>query len=203
MDLINLPDEIKLIIIGYLPITKLVSDNPLPIFDEYIINYINNRVLTNMYYTGFLYRRSIYSDMVYDKIKEIADMIGEQFIKETNMIGGPINILNQELNQELNTIISLVIIFKFSTVGKRYNGSRDDINYCLTNSSLANNSCSWCYDGTMSCFEYTDKNIKTEIFRILIKNIDYSDTIVDIKCMELIKTNGNNKYKLNVIKKFI
>ena len=205
MDLTCIPDEIKLIIISYLPLNKLITDEPLPIFHEYIMNYINTKLLTNMYYAGRLYNSDIYSDIVYNKLNEISSNITTRFIKEIDEIGGPINTnnINNNINIINKPIISLKIIFKFTKVGKHYNSFTGDIKYSLSSFGMCDNSCSWFYNDSISAFEYNEENIQNEIWRILIKNVDCSDTTIDIKSMEMIKTEFLNDTNSNILIKFI
>ncbi len=182
MDFSSIPDEIKLFIISYLPLQKLISDNPLPIFNEYIMNYINTKLLLDNYNAGYL-SKSIYKDILFDKAKEIAFNIADEFIKETEKIGGPI------ITNDTEPIISLNILFKFTRVGRYYNGNTRDINYSLSSYGVFNNSFTWYYNQTLLTLKYSKENIRNEIWRIIIKNIDYSDTTLDIKSMELVKTN--------------
>ncbi len=182
MDFSSIPDEIKLFIISYLPLHKLISDNPLPIFNEYIMNYINTKLLLDNYNAGYL-SKSIYKDILFDKAKEIAFNIADEFIKETEKIGGPI------ITNDTEPIISLNILFKFTRVGRHYNGNTRDINYSLSSYGVFNNSFTWYYNQTLLTLKYSKENIRNEIWRIIIKNIDYSDTTLDIKSMELVKTN--------------
>ena len=197
MDLGSIFYEIKLIIINYLPINKLISDNPPPIFHEYIMNYINKNILINMYVSGRLYKNDIYHDIVYGKVNEISSNITQQFIKAVDEIGRPTRIFNESM-----PIISLKILFKFTTVGKFYNGNTNDIKYCLSNYGIYDNYCTWRYNDFAFTFEYTKENIHNEIMRILIKNMDYSDTTVDITNMELIKTDLLET-NCNILFKFI
>ena len=183
MDFSNIPYEIKLIIINYLPISKLIIDNPPPIFHEYIMHYINTKLLTDMYISGCLCNSDIYNKIIYNKIDEISSSITKKFIKVVEEIGGPSNIMDETM-----PIISLKIIFKFTTIGKYYISSTDDIHYSLSSYSIYNNHCMWRYNNTVFNFKYTEDNIKNEIVRVLIKNMNYSDTTVDIKSMEIIKT---------------
>jgi hypothetical protein len=200
MDLSCIPYEIKQIIISYLPIYKLITGNQIQIFDEYIMDYINTQLLKDMYIAGRLYN-SIYQNIIFDKLEEIASYIADEFIKETNKIGGPI--INQIINNQMEPIISLKIVFKFTTIGKYYHGSTDNINYSLSSYGVYNNSCTWFYNQTICCFDYSKENIQNEIWRIIIKNMDFSDTTVDIKSMELIKTNINNTCIEQLLIKFI
>ncbi len=182
MDFSSIPDEIKLFIISYLPLQKLISDKILPIFNEYIMNYINTKLLLDNYNAGYL-SKSIYKDILFDKAKEIAFNIADEFIKETEKIGGPI------ITNDTEPIISLNILFKFTRVGRYYNGNTRDINYSLSSYGVFNNSFTWYYNQTLLTLKYSKENIRNEIWRIIIKNIDYSDTTLDIKSMELVKTN--------------
>jgi len=199
MDITCIPEEIKLMIISYLPIYKLIN-NPVPIFHEYIIHYINTQLLTNMYVSGRLLRSDIYCDIVYDKMKEMSSSITKQFMKATSDIGGTIN----PFNSDSKIVISLKITFKFTKVGKCYNSNTKDIKYSLSSyGSLNDSSCTWFYNDTVSAFKYTEENIKNEIWRILIKNMDHSDTTIDIKSMEMVKTDLMNADNYNVLIKFI
>ena len=118
-------------------------------------------------------------------------------MKMVDNIGGPVSIINESAQ-----IISLKIIFKFTTVGKFYNSNTNDIKYSLSSNGIYENSCMWTYNDFIYTFDYTEENIHNEIWRILIKNMDLSDTTVDIKSMEMIKTNllENNS---NILFKFI
>lgn len=193
----NIPDEIKLIVISYLPFHKLIMDNPPQIFHEYIIHYINTQLLTNMYISGILYESNIYNNIINNKACEISSNITTKFMKAVKEIGGPIKIINEN-----TPIISLNIVFKFTTVGKFFNSSTADIKYSLSTYSIYNNHCTWVYNDTIYHFKYTEENIKNEIWRILVKNMNYSDTTVDIKSMEMIKTDlwNNNS---TILFKFI
>ena len=75
MDLSCIPYEIKLIIINYLPINKLIIDNPPPIFHDYIIHYIDKHVLTDMYISGLLCTNDIYNDIINNKVDEFSSDI--------------------------------------------------------------------------------------------------------------------------------
>jgi hypothetical protein len=157
-----------------------------------------------MYYTGRLYNSDTYRYIIYDKLDEISSNITTRFIKEVDEIGGPINNninINNINNKKL--IISLKIIFKFTTVGKYYNGYTGDIKYSLSSYGMYDNSFTWFYNDTISTFEYNEENIQNEIWRILIKNVDYSDTTIDIKSMEMVKTEFLNDTNCNVLIKFI
>ena len=198
MNLSCLPDEIKLIIISYLPISKLLASEPLPIFNEYIMYYINTQLLKDMYKSGYLYKSPIYSDIIYDKINQIAENIAQGFIKEITNIGGPTSV-----NSVSTKIISLRIKFTFTRVGRYFQGSTDDFMYSLSTYGISENSCTWMYNNFQYGFQYSDENIKNEIWRILIKNMDHSDTTIDIKSMELIKTDIFDEKNNIVLIKFI
>jgi hypothetical protein len=58
-------------------------------------------------------------------------------------IGGPIGIINENM-----PIISLKIIFKFTTVGNYYNSDTNNIKYSLSSYSIYNNYCTWVYNDT-------------------------------------------------------
>ena len=197
MNLIYLPYEIKLMIIDYFPLTKQIIDNPPPIFHDYIINYINTKLLTNMYISGLLCTNDIYYDIISDKLENISSDITNKFMNAVKDIGGPIGIINENM-----PIISLKIIFKFTTVGNYYNSDTNDIKYSLSSYSIYNNYFTWFYKDTRYNIEYTEENIHNEIVRILIKNMNFSDTTVDIKSMEMIKTDLWNTYN-DVLFKFI
>ena len=183
MNLSCIPYEIKLIIINYLPIYKLIIDNPPPIFHDIIMHYINTKILTDMYISGILCKNDIYCDIINNKVGEISSNITKKFMRAVEEIDGPSSIINENI-----PIISLKIIFKFTTVGKFYISNTDDIKYSLSSYSIYNNYFTWRYNDYTCTLEYTEENIQNEIFRILIKNMNYSDTTVDIKSMEMIKT---------------
>ncbi len=196
MNIINMPYSIKLIIMNYLPINMLIIDDPPQMIYDHIIHYINTKLLTNMHTAGLLLINNIYKDIVYDKLDKISQNIANKFMKAVDDIGGPI-----KYNNETMPIISLKIIFKFTKVGKFYKGDTSDIKYCISSYGIYDNYCTWFYNYKYNTFEYKNENIKNEIYRILIKNMDLSDTIVDINSMEIIKTNlseteNNILYKL-------
>jgi len=197
MNLSCLPYDIKLIIIDYMPLNKNIIDNPPPIFHDYIINYINKKLLTNMYISGLLCTNNIYDNIISDKLEQIASGITKKFMNAVHKIGGPIQIISENM-----PIISFKITFKFTTVGKYYNSDTNDIKYSLSSYSIYNNYFTRLYNDNIMNIEYTESNIQNEIWRILIKNMDYSDTTIDIKSMEIIKTDLWETYN-DVLFKFI
>jgi hypothetical protein len=62
----KLPYEIKMMIISYLPCYKFIkidTNDILPIFNEYIMYYINNKLLTDNYSNCYLYNCKLYRNM--------------------------------------------------------------------------------------------------------------------------------------------
>jgi hypothetical protein len=197
MNLSCLPYEIKLKIIDFIPLTKQIVDNPPPIFHDYIINYINTKLLKNMYISGILCTNDIYNDIISAKLENISLNITNKFMNAVQEIGGPVGMINENM-----PIISLKIIFKFTTVGNYYNSDTNDIKYSLSSYSIYNNYCTWVYNDTTFNMIYTKESIHNEIWRILIKNMNYSDTTIDIKSMEMVKTDLWDNYN-DVLFKFI
>ncbi len=195
MDISCIPYDIKLIIMNYLPINTLIIDNPPKIFHNYLINYINKQLLTNMYVAGILYENNIYNIIINNKVNEISQNITDKFMKAVDEIGGPSLVYNQTA-----PIISLKIIFKFTEVGESYTGNTRDIDYRISSYSLYNNCCTWIYNYKYCTLEYNKQNIQNEICRILIKNMNISDTTIDIKSMEMVKTNISETYNIFLFK---
>ena len=84
MDLSILPEEIQLHILSFIPIRKLITDNPPPIIDEYILYYIDTQLLNDNYIAGCLYESDIYYKDVCIKVNEISLKMSKLFMKETD-----------------------------------------------------------------------------------------------------------------------
>ncbi len=201
----TLPDEIKLIIIKFLPLYKLITDNTLPIFNEYIMNYINTKLLTDNYINGCLYKCELYRDIIDNKLIDITKSIAKKFMEYSKGI-----VFLNFNNPTPISIISVIIIFKFTTVGKHFNGSTDDILFKLSNSNMGYSGiCSVIFYGTSNYIDYNEYDIQNKLYCVLTRNIDLSDTTVDIKKMEMIKINypsgfsNYHDYNEEVLIKFI
>jgi hypothetical protein len=68
MNISYLPDEIQLIIINYLPMHKLILNDIPILFHEYIMNYINTKLITDMYNIGYIYKFSTYQNIIDNKL---------------------------------------------------------------------------------------------------------------------------------------
>lgn len=193
-----LPDELKLHIISFLPIHKLITEKPLPIFHEHIMHYINTQLLKDMYIAGLLYRKDMYNNILYEKVNDIAGKMTHTFMKETERIGGPITYSGNSTK-----IISLRILFTFTKVGRRFNGPTDDYEYSLSTNGLQQNYCTWMTRQFQCGIKYNEKSIQCEILRILIKNMDCCDTTINIKKMELVEADIFNDRDNIILVRFI
>ncbi len=201
----TLPYEIKKIIINYLPFYKLSTNNILPIFNECIIDYINNKLLIDNYINGNLYNNELYRHIIDNKLIDITKSITKKFMEYSNGIV----FLNFNSPAPISTI-NIIIKFKFTTVGKYFSGSTNDIVFKLSNSNMFYpNICSVIFYGTSTYIDYDENDIQNKLFNILIRNMNLSDTIVDIKSMEIIRTNypngfsNYNDYNEKVLIKYI
>jgi hypothetical protein len=71
MNISILPEEIQLHIISFIPMCKLITDNPPPIINEYILYYIENELLKDNYIAGCLYASNIYYKNVLLKVNDL------------------------------------------------------------------------------------------------------------------------------------
>ena len=204
MNISCLPDEIQLIIINYLPMHKLISDNIPILFHEYIMNYINTKLITNMYNIGYIYKFSIYQNIIDNKLEELALNITKKYMELIDSIGGPINLNNivqkGHINNSTISIIRLNLLLTYTTVGKYYNSSTEDKIFRLSSfNNFYDNIIHFYYYREVSV-EYNEQSIKKTIICIFLQLMDYSDTTVDIKSMEIVKTSYSDKYLNNEIK---
>ncbi len=195
MDLSILPDEIKSHIISFIPMYKLITDNPPAIIDEYILYYIDTQLLNDNYIAGCLYESNIYYKNVCQKVNEISLKMANLFMKETDKIGGLVHIFNTDA-----PIISFEIIFGFTTIGKCFNGLKNDIKFSLTNYLINRGQCTGFYLDTTYGIDYNEKSITENICRILCKNMHCSDTTIDIKSIQMFKCQLNTKTLINIPK---
>jgi hypothetical protein len=181
---------------------KLISDEIPILFHEHIMNYINTKLITDMYNSGVLYESNIYYEIIKNKLDEISFNITKKYMELVDSIGGPVNINN---NAPMS-LIRLNILLTFTTVGNHYMGSTKDHEYKLSSySNFYDNEFNYFYYQKMFHYQYNETNIKNAIYKILLQQINYSDTTVDIKSMEIIKTsysdnNFNNEIKTLMIK---
>jgi hypothetical protein len=192
----TLPYEIKIMIIKYLPCYKFITKDTtsiLPIFNEYIMDYINKNLLTDNYCNGYLYCNKLYRDIIEKKMFNIISSIVNKFMEYSN------GIIYLDFNNPtpIHTI-NINIIFKFTTVGKYFAGSTDDVVFKLSNSNIGYpDICSVTFFGTSTFINYNENDIQNKLYSVLIRNMDISDTILDIKKMEIIETiypNGFSNY---------
>jgi len=195
MNISILPEEIQLHIISFIPMCKLITDNPPPIINEYILYYIENELLKDNYIAGCLYASNIYYKNVLLKVNEISLKMAKLFMKETDKIGGLVHIFNTD-----SEIISFEIIFKFTTVGKYFNGFKDYIKFSLSNYLINRDQCTGFYLDTTYGINYNEKSIRENIYRILFKNMHCSDTTIDIKSIQMIKHQLNTKTLIKIPK---
>jgi hypothetical protein len=195
MDLSILPDEIKSHIISFIPMYKLITDNPPAIINEYILYYIDTQLLKDNYIAGCLYESNIYYKDVCIKVNEISLKMAKLFMKETDKIGGLVHRVNTD-----SQIISFEIIFKFTTIGKYCNGSKNDIKFSLTNYLINRGQCTGFYLDTTYGIDYNEKSITEDICRILFKNMYSGDTTIDIKSIQMIKHQLNTKTLIKIPK---
>lgn len=184
----TLPDEIKLIIISYIPCYKFITKdacNILPIFDKYIKDYINNKLLTDNYCNGRLYNSKLYKKIIETKLKDITLSITKKFMEHSNGIVW----LNFDNPAPIYSI-NLIIIFTFTKVGNYFSGSIDDVKFQLSNTNYFDysNICNITFYGKSTYINYNENDIQNKLYNVLIRNMDLSDTTIDIKKMELIKT---------------
>jgi hypothetical protein len=156
-----------------------------------------------MYNSGYLYESDIYYEIIKNKLNEISFNITKKYMELVDYIGGPVNINN---NDAPMTIIRLNILLTFTTVGNQYMGCTKDHEYKLSSySNFNDNEFNYIYYQKMFHYKYNETNIKNAIYKILLQQMSYSDTTVDIKSMEIIKTsysdnNFNNEIKTLMIK---
>jgi hypothetical protein len=199
---IILPDEIKKIILDKLPIQDYLKKDEINIpniIHEYITEYIEGNLLSDMSKSGYLNNTIKYKKIVRDNVNKLALKYAEKFIYYANTHSGGVVYLNNYIDKEVN-VISLNIIFKFTKVGNYYSGSTDESNFIISNDGWNYvNKCSRIYYNTTIFIDYTEDSIKSAIYNVLLRQMDYSDTTEDIKSMKIIKTTypkGINNYKI-------
>jgi hypothetical protein len=199
---ISLPDEIKKMILHKLPIEYYLEKDEITttsIINEYITEYIEGNLLSDMSKSGYLNNTILYKKIVRDNVNKLALYYATKFIYYANTHSGGVVHLNKYIDKEVN-VISLNIIFKFTKVGNYYSGSTDESNFIISNDGWNYiNKCSKIYYNTTIFIDYTEDSIKAAIYNVLIRQMDYSDTTEDIKSMKIIKTTypkGINNYKI-------
>jgi hypothetical protein len=199
---ISLPDEIKKIILHKVPIEYYLEKDEINIpniIDEYILEYIEGNLLSDMSKSGYLNNTILYKKIVRDNVNNLALYYTNKFIYYANTHSGGIVHLNKYIDKEVN-VISLNIIFKFTKVGNYYMGSTEGSNFIISNDSWNyENKCSKIYYNTTIFIDYTEDSIKNAIYNVLLRQMDNSDTTEDIKSMKIIKTSypkGINNYKI-------
>jgi hypothetical protein len=211
-DLIQaLPIELQQIIINYIPHYNFVNKNDTyipPLVDEYIIFFIKNELIKNMYTSSYLINCSYYKKIIKNTLEELSLYYTTQFMELCNIhSGGATNIKNY-YNTSLN-IISFNITFKFIIVGKFFNSSTDDQLFRIGNSTICDNGISIFYYGTTTYIDYNEEDIKNEFYKIFFRHMSFSDTMQEIKSMNISKINypyGINQHNISnteILKSFI
>ena len=196
MSIINIlceyPNEIQELILSYVPINKLIKKNEIneihPMIDNIIKNYIKNHLLSDMYQSSFILTMPLYSKMLKDRLFKLAFSYVNDFMKSVSKysVGNSINMFNHF--ETPITTISFIITFKFIRVGQYYNGDTSDKTYTLTNLGCMDNRCAIYYYNKLRDIKYNEAIITFEIYNILLRQMDYSDTTTHIISMKLIKT---------------
>lgn len=209
--ILELPIELQQIIINYIPHYNFINKYDTyitPLIDEYIIFFIKNELIKNMYTSSYLINCSYYKKLINNTLKELSLYYTKQFMELCTIYsGGAINIKNYN-NTSLN-VISFNITFKFITVGKYFNSSTEDQLFTIGNSTIYDNGCSRIYYNTTIYINYTEEDIKNELYRIFLRHMSLSDTMQEIKSMNISKINypyGINQHNINnieILKTFI
>lgn len=201
-----IPIEIKQIIIKYICPNKLINQNDTiinPIIDEHIKNYITNDLLKNLCISSYLMVNSYYKQLIKDKLKELALYYTKEFIKQCEIYS------NNSVNNTSVNIISFNITFKFVKVGKYFNGSTDDTVFRLSNVILDNNICNITFYNSIRYIDNNEEYIKNELYKIFIRHLSFSDTMHEIKSMDMCRTNfpyginNHDIYNNDILKVFI
>jgi hypothetical protein len=207
----KLPIELQQIILNFIPHYNFVNKNDTyipPLIDEYIIFFIKNELIKNMYTSSYLINCSYYKKLIKNKLNELSQYYTKQFMELCNIYSaGATNIKNYN-NTQLN-VISLNITFKFITVGQYYNSSTDDQLFTIGNSTMYDDGCCIVYYNTSIYINYTEEDITNELYKIFFRHMSLSDTMQEIKSMNISKINypyGINQHNINnteILKSFI
>jgi hypothetical protein len=183
----NLPTELCSKIISYISIEYLLDNEssipPSDIIDERIINYINNKLLSDMLISGYLLNNQFYKDIVNNKLDEIILNYTNIFMNYVNINGGIINYNNN------SSLISLNFEYTYTTIGEFFNSNTDDYCVNLSNYSHFDNHCSMCIFNRVFNILYDENNIKQAIHHIIKRNMNVSDTTCNIKSIKIVKSN--------------
>ena len=187
---IRLPDEIKKIILDKLPIEYLLEKNSIKIsyiIDEYINEYINKKILYDMSKSGYIHNTILYKHLTRDTVNNLSLSYARKFMYYTNMHSGGVVKINDYMNKHFNKIL-FIITFKFTKVGNFYSSSTDDSTFTISNDGWNDETkCSKVYYNTSLFIEYNEESIKSSIYNVLLRQMDNSDTVEDIKSMRIMK----------------
>jgi hypothetical protein len=207
----NLPIELQEIIINFIPHYYFVNKNDTcipPLIDEYIMYFIKYELIKNIYTSSHLINYSYYKKIIKNTLEELSLYYTKQFMELCNIhSGGATNITNYN-NTSLN-VISFNITFKFITVGAYFNGSTEDQLFKLSNSTIYDDGCSRVYYNTTTYINYTEEEIKNELYKLFIRHMSLSDTMQEIKSMNISKINypyGIDQHNISnteILKSFI
>ena len=207
----ELPIELQQMIISFIPHYHFVNKNDTyipPIIDEYIMFFIKNELIKNLYTSSNLIYCSYYKKIIKNTLEELSLYYTKQFMELSYIHSEGANNINNFNNKSLN-VITFNITFKFITVREYFTNSTDDQLFTISNSTLYDNGCSRVYYNTTTFINYTVEDIKNELYKIFLRHTSLSDTMQEIKSMNISKINypyGLNQHSINsneILKTFI
>lgn len=196
VNITNIPEDTINCVLQLVPIPNLVGRKETVVnetIDRYIKKYINEKLMTDLYTTGYLKQHPLYANLVTSKLEEFAGNIAHKYVEMA-----PIIIFDKSFPSFTTT--SLEIKFKYDRVGSQFKSNTQDFKYVITNMSIYNDGyCVTYHDGILS-IEPSEKSIADSISELFAKEVQWSDTTTKIVSMEIVnKTYPEGYYNIKNI----
>ena len=141
----SLPLHLINIIMDNIPINQLIKQNAVPVksglVESYVDEYINKKLLTDLYKSGYLKSHKLYEDKINNKLFSISNNITRTFIDASNNISGGCIDINTCLSTPI-TIVKFEIVFKLVGIGKYFKCPTNDYKLTIMNyNTNGNNNC--------------------------------------------------------------
>ncbi len=162
----TLPYELISPILRFIPIKQMIDINDTdihPCINEAIENYINNKLLSDLYTTGYLLYHNTYKSMIEEELMKTVRRMVEKYMEFTNA--------SFNNSDSISTILN--INFMFDDATEYYNGPKED--FILSISCRNDLECIIDDGSNMDDIIYDSEIIINKIYDFIVRTILYDE----------------------------